>query len=108
MGTSFLTTVEWIDGKTYVLQRFPTSRKVVPSKLQREREFGALMSREAKAILRAYEEYARGQFVPADPLYTFHSSPDNGQMYRPDGSVITIVAGKKIEDVELPDWNPFE
>ncbi len=43
--------VDWPDGDRYVLTRFPTSRAVVPSKMQRERVLAARITLEAKAII---------------------------------------------------------
>jgi hypothetical protein len=50
MATDFLhfTTFE---GKDYVLQRYPTKRHVVPSKMQRELAFAARISARAQEMI---------------------------------------------------------
>jgi hypothetical protein len=46
-----VTVVKWLGGRTLILQRLPTSRKVLPSQYQRFAADAAILSRQAEAII---------------------------------------------------------
>lgn len=54
MAENFITRVDWIDGNTYILQREPTKRHVVPSKMQRDRVFAAALVDKCLDLIEAY------------------------------------------------------